>query len=91
MIGDPISVRAVLELLLDADRYPRYNAHDWREADLREKEALQKAETAIGSPDDPPEFESWLAALRAPGATSETRHTVFRAMHDYFEPEDAEP
>jgi hypothetical protein len=48
MTGDQISVRAVLELLLDADRCPRYNAHDWREADFWEKEALAKAETVIG-------------------------------------------
>lgn len=91
MTGDSISVRAVLELLLDADRYPRYDAHDWREADLLEKKALDKAETALASPDDPSEFASWLAALRAPGLTGETRDTVFRAMHDYFEPEDVEP
>jgi hypothetical protein len=90
MTGDPISVRAVLKLLLNADRYPRYNAHDWREADLWEKEALDKAETALASPDDPPDLASWLAALRAPGVTGETRDTVFRAMHDYFEPKDVE-
>lgn len=36
----------MLRLLLDADSYPRLGNHDWREADLLETEALQKATTA---------------------------------------------
>jgi len=38
--------------------------HDWREADLLEAEALEKARTAEPCADDPPEFAHWLAALR---------------------------
>ena len=90
MMDGPISVREVLMLLLNADKYPRYNAHDWQEADLWEEEALAKAKTAHSSSDDPPEFTHWLAALQQPGRTSETREAVFQAMHDYFEPEGAE-
>jgi hypothetical protein len=43
----PITVRDVLRLLVAADSHPRLGNHDWREADLLEAEALEKARTTL--------------------------------------------
>lgn len=83
----PITVREILRLLLDADSYPRLGNHDCREADLLEAEALQKAQTAAPSIDDPPEFARWLAALRDPQLSNDERGDIMAALRDLFEPE----
>ena len=83
----PITVREVLRLLLAADSYPRLGNHDWREADLLEAEALQKAATAEPRADDPPEFALWLAALRDPQLPNDARGDIMSAVRDLFEPE----
>jgi hypothetical protein len=49
-----------------------------------EEEALAKAEFATPSPDDPPEFAVWLAALRNPNLSVEEREAIYWALHDYF-------
>jgi len=81
----PIPVRAVLRLLLAADSYPRLGNHDWREADLLEAEALQKARTAEPRADDPPEFARWLETLLTPGLSNTVREEIYFALHDFFD------
>jgi hypothetical protein len=81
----PITVREVLRLLLAADSYPRLGNHDWREADLLEAEALQKAATAEPCADDPPEFARWLETLLTPDLSNADREEVYFALHDFFD------
>jgi len=64
--------------------------YDVREAELAEAEALAKATHAVPSPDDPPEFASWLRALLAPDRTAETREEAFNGICEFFDPEDRE-
>jgi hypothetical protein len=81
----PITVRGVLRLLLAADSYPRLGNHDWREADLLEVEARQKATAAEPRADDPPEFARWLETLLTPGPSNTDREEVYLALHDFFD------
>jgi hypothetical protein len=53
-----------------------------------ERAALQHAETAVSSPDDPPEFACWLAALWQPGIGQDERQEVLGAMYAYFDPDE---
>jgi hypothetical protein len=89
MAEAPLTVRAVLRLLLAADSYPRLGNHDWLEADLLEAEALQKAATAEPCADDPPEFARWLEILLTPNLSEPKREEVYFALHDFFD--DATP
>jgi hypothetical protein len=84
IVEAPITVREVLSLLLAADSYPRLGNHDWREADLLETEALQKAATAEPRADDPPEFALWLETLLTPGLSNASRELVYYALHDFL-------
>lgn len=84
MTTTPITVRNVLQLLLEADSYPRQSNTDWRHAERMEGAALEKIEDAIGSPGDPPEFEAWLETLRNPNVRSDEREAVYDAMYDHF-------
>ena len=79
------TVRDVLRLLLEADSYPCLGNDDWRVAARMEFEALRKADTAVPSPDDPPEFGCWLEILRRPGLQNPEREAVYSALHDYFD------
>ena len=79
-----IAAREVLRLLWEADSYPRIGNEDWPIAAGMEAEALMKAETAVASPDDPPEFARWLAALQSRDLSSDDREEVYWAIHDYF-------
>jgi hypothetical protein len=81
----PITVRDVPCLLLAADSYPRLGNHDWREADLLEAEALQKAQTAGPRAEDPPEFAGWLETLLTPGLPKADREGVYFLLHDFFD------
>ena len=49
-----------------------------------EAAALEKAATAIASPDDPPEFARWLEALQKPDLSVNDREEIYCAIHDYF-------
>jgi hypothetical protein len=49
-----------------------------------EAAALEKAATAVASPDDLPEFARWLEALRKPELTLNERDEIYWAIHDYF-------
>ena len=80
-----ITVREVLRLLLEADSHPRLGNEDWRVADRMEAEALEKADTAVPSPDDPPEFGRWLEILLSPNLRNPEREEIYAALHDYFE------
>jgi Family of unknown function (DUF6088) len=62
----PIAVREALRLVWEADRYPIRGNEDWRASAILMRKALARAASAIASPDDPPEFAGWLAALQNP-------------------------
>ena len=87
-LAAPMTVRDVLLLVLKADHYPILGNEDVPVMISMEQEALQKAETAVSSPDDPPEFARWLETLRKPGLGNDERDEVIVAMEDYFDPED---
>ena len=53
-----------------------------------EAAALEKAATAVASPDDPPEFARWLEALQRPELSVDEREEIFWAIHDYFADEE---
>jgi len=84
----PRTVRDVLRLVLQADASPILGNEDVPVALRMERTALQHAETAVSSPDDPPEFARWLAALRQPGIGQDARPEVRGAMYAYFDPEE---
>lgn len=87
MTDQPISVRGVLLLLLEAERYPRLSNHDWVIADAMEAKALELAAAAVPSPADPPEFTRWLATVQQPNLDGDERVAVYEAMIGFFEPE----
>src|ERR1700731_1785944 len=82
-----VTVREVLRLLLEADSYPRVGNEDWATAARMETAALEKAATALASPDDPPEFARWLEGLRNPSLSADEREQIYWAIHDYFREE----
>ena len=84
----PMTVRDVLRLVLQADAYPILGNEDVPVALRMERAALQHAETAVSSPDDPPEFARWLEALRQPGIGQDEHEEVFGAMYAYFDSEE---
>jgi hypothetical protein len=81
---EAITVREALQLLWEADCYPRIGNHDWGVGAGMEDEALAKAEFATPSRDDPPEFAVWLAALRNRNLSVDHREEIYWALHDYF-------
>ena len=83
----PVTMREVLRLLLEADSYPRVGNEDWATAARMETAALEKAATALASPDDPPEFARWLEGLRNPSLSADEREQIYWAIHDYFREE----
>jgi hypothetical protein len=84
----PVTVWDVLLLMLQADAYPILGNEDVPVALRMQRAALHHAETAMSSPDDPPEFARWLAALRQPGIGLEEREEILWAMYTYFDPEE---
>jgi hypothetical protein len=83
-----ITAREALRLIWEAERYPIRGNEDWRTAATLAREALTRASTATASPDDPPEFGLWLAALQDQSLPEETRETAMSALYDLFDPED---
>jgi hypothetical protein len=82
-----ITVREALRLLWEADCYPRIGNEDWRVADRMKADALARAEAAIASPNDPPEFARWIAALSNPSLSLDEQEEIYGALHEYFDPE----
>jgi hypothetical protein len=78
-----------LREIWEADRYPILGNEDWRTSAALTKEALARAATATASPDDPPEFERWLAALQDRSLPNADRQAVMTALYDLFDPEDS--
>ena len=66
MSAPVITVDEVLRLLWEAASYPCIGNEDWRVAARMEAAALAKVESAVASPDDPPEFALWLRGLKPP-------------------------
>jgi hypothetical protein len=83
----PMTVRDVLLLVLQADAYPILGNEDVPVALRMERAALQHAATAVSSPEDPPEFARWLAALWQPDLGTDEREEILWAMYAYFDPE----
>ena len=88
MTDEPVTVREVVCLLLEADSYPRPGNEDWAIAARMEAAALEKAATAVASPDDPPEFGRWLEALQRRDLPVDEREEIYWAIHDYFHEEE---
>jgi hypothetical protein len=63
MTADPVTVREVVRLLLEADSYPRLGNEDWPVAARMEAAALKKAASAVASPDDTPEFRALAGSV----------------------------
>lgn len=85
----PLTMREALHQVWLADRYPIRGNADWREAAIRDAEALERAGRAVSALDDPPEFAAWIAALRDPKLPHGEREEILSAIHDLFEPEEA--
>jgi hypothetical protein len=83
-MSETTEVREVVRLLWEADSYPRIGNADWSVVDRMGAAALEKAATAVGSPDDPPEFARWLEALRTADLSAHQREEIYWAIHDYF-------
>lgn len=84
----PMTVRDVLRLVVQADAYPILGNEDIPVALRMDSAALQHAATAVSSPDDPPEFARWLAALRQPDLGADEREEMLWAVRAYFDPEE---
>jgi hypothetical protein len=80
----PITVREVLRFFWEADHYPILGNADARDAFALDGEARAKAAHAMPSPDDPPEFAQWLAALREPGLPNDAREEILFALGTFF-------
>lgn len=85
----PITMREALRLLWEADHYPILGNEDWRASATLEQEARIRAATAKPSPDDPPEFGPWLAALLDESVPECDREAVMSALYELFDPDAA--
>ena len=83
----PLTMREALRRIWEADKYPILGNEDWRHAAILDREALDAAAAAVASPDDPPEFAAWVAALRDPALPGDERECIMFALHDLFDPE----
>lgn len=80
----PLTVREALRLFWEAEHYPIRGNEDVRVAERMDREALAKAEGAIPSPNDPPEFAQWLATLRDPRVPNDVRGDILFALDPFF-------
>jgi len=85
---DTLSLREALRGIWQADKYPIRGNEDWREAKRLDAEALARAEEAVMTPGDRPEFADWIAALRDPNLAGDERDEIMYAIHDLFEPDE---
>ena len=84
----PLTLRAALRGIWEADKYPIRGNEDWRVAARLDAEALEKAASAVPTSDDPPEFARWIATLRDPQVPRDVREQTMSALHDLFDPEE---
>ena len=84
-----LSLREALRSIWRADKTPILGNEDWREGERLDAEALARAERAVMSPGDQPEFAAWIAALRDPNLSGTERDKIMYAIHDLFEREDS--
>ena len=82
----PITVREALRLMWEAEHYPVRGNEDWREAAAFGKKARAQAATAKTSPDDPPEFGPWLAALCCGQLAPDERDRIMDELYALFAP-----
>jgi hypothetical protein len=83
----PLTLRKALRGIWQADKYPILGNEDWRVAARLDAEALERAGSAVPSPDDEPEFAAWIATLRNPELPADEREEIMFALHDLFDPE----
>ena len=84
------TVREVLRLFWEADRYPMLGNEDRCEVALLEHEACAKAMIVVPSRNDPPEFVAWLNALRNEKLRNNEREVIMVALYELFDPEDGQ-
>ena len=72
-----VTVREVIRLLWEVDSYPCLGNQDWATAARMEAAALEKAATALGSPNDLPEFGLWLRALQRRNLSTDEREEIY--------------
>jgi hypothetical protein len=85
----PLTMREALHEIWEADRYPILGNEDWRASAILMREALARAASATASPDGPPEFGRWLAALQDRSLPNADRQAIMTALYDLFDPEDS--
>ncbi len=85
---NPISLREALHGIWRADKYPILGNEDWAVGARLDREALERAATAVPTADDKPEWAQWLAALRGANLSGSRRDEIMYAIHALFEPED---
>jgi hypothetical protein len=83
-----LTLREALRQIWVAAKYPIRGNEDWRAAEAADAAALQLAGTALPTPDDPPEFAQWIAALRNPHLPDDEREDIMSAIYDLFEPDE---
>lgn len=84
------TVREVLCLIWQADKYPIRGNEDWRVAAKLDEEALAKAAYAVPGPGDTLEFVQWLNVLQDKNSPDDMREEAMSALHDLFDPERAD-
>ena len=83
-----LTLREALHGIWRADKYPILGNADWVAAARLDREALDRAATAVAGPDDKPEWAEWIAALRDPKLSGHRHDEIMYAIHDLFEPEE---
>jgi hypothetical protein len=76
-----VTVREVLRLLWEADSYPRPGNEDWAIAARMEAAAMEKAATAVPSPDDPRNLRAgWKRCKGAISRSTSAKKYTGRSM-----------
>jgi hypothetical protein len=83
----PLTARELFLLVLEVDKFPIKGNEDVPVSRDMVRDALEKAKTAVLSPDDPPEFAEWLKALQDPTLTINFPEDTVWALYGHFEPE----
>ena len=84
----PLTLRAALRGIWEADKYSIRGNEDWRAATRLDAEALEKAATAMPGPEERPEFARSITALRGPHVPNDVREEIMSALYDLFDPKD---
>ena len=83
-----LSLREALRGIWQAAKYPIRGNEDWAIGARLDREALERAATAVPAVDDAPEWAQWIAALCDPKLPDDRREEIIAAIYDLFEPEE---